>query len=339
MLVYLASVYFSLREKRIMNYELRIMNRKVPMFYSLFTIFGFLLVFLVVLQRQMLVDSQMAIFIGRLRDDPGVILDKLYVVGKFFQTLFNLTFGWLYSSSHEVSEVSHGVDVPLHVLAGILTFLAVVAIMVYLWRKKRTAAMVVSYFIFWIVIFSFPSWFFVPSLIAAYPHRYLVLPSVGFIVLVAYGISQIKKRMLVVLAASLFVVANIYKVHMTIREMGVFRSNKVVESVWTIIDGEVLVGDEPKVFMYLGEDPAKTNILDLSGAAPFALRRKYRNVSDFPIVSHDTKLISDFLCSNGPLALDRVYAWDIKNSGEITSVSVRERLRLKGEVERVGCRL
>lgn len=279
-------------------------------------------------------------------------VNKLYVVNYYCNSLFNMILGWVLPAPHYINEMSHSYFIRSRAVSGWLIVLFWLCVSYIQVRKHVLRKFIIyHFFVVWVLLFYLFHWLFEPRLIVAEPHRYLVVPSVGIAGFIAYFSARLRYRKLAYFLAVMFVTVNIVTVRKQLKNITEYRSKGVVESVWTTMDHAVSYDAEPKVFIYMGEEPIKTSVLDIPGAAPFALIRKLKEYKEIPIVTTNTDEIVRYLCDEKPkrelpamtydiadrIGLHNVYAFSIQNNGVLKDVSVVHRQRLIELARREKC--
>ena len=165
-------------------------------------------------------------------------------------------------------------------------------------------------------------------------HRYLVLPSVGLVALLGYLVSKIKYKSLVVVVSAIIIVINITASYRLLSFENTYRSRDLTEHFWKTIDSSVPNDKTRSVFVFQGEEPVRTWTLELSGARPFALKRKISDAALIPMTTTDKEKIARSLCKSGEFSsptipLSHVYVWSVKNNGSITDISQEWRNALR----------
>lgn len=297
--------------------------------------------------RNGIMASQLFSHLAR-QPDFVVILKKSYVIGNYFNSLANLMFGWLFRFKEDAST---GVYNKIIARIGFLVFCIMLG-MGYGYRKTKSKQIGMMLFsLLWMFLFYIPNWLFEPRLTMGGTHRYMVLSSFGFILVISYGLVFIRKRTLLVGGSLLFIVCNMLTANYWVNAASAYRARRLVNSLWQTIDRDVSKSKEHLLFVFEGEDPVKTYALALSGSSPFALLRGITTVYDMPIVTGDRKLIQQLLCESNVsrdepgavvvqkdvVALNHVYAWHVSRNGILTNISFPTRRDLLIRAMDQGC--
>lgn len=281
-------------------------------------------------------SSQIAIAMKGLFTHPAITLSKINRIGNFFAAIGNLFIGLVTPMTQ--NEQNTGVYSRYYGIVGlVLFFLGFVSWAVYIQKKTKVWG-VIGFFILWTYLFYFPNWLSEPRAPMAGPHRYLFISSIGFCCLIAYLVSKSKKNLFIVFCSLLFILLNIWRTNSILAWQETYRSYNIVENIWQTVNNDVPKGEIHDIFMFYGYQPWLHQIVDLSGSAPFMLRRNLQRTSEFPLVTRDTDKVLIYLCSSPTkLSLSHIYAWTIGKNGEITNVSNQERNTLANLAQGKNC--
>ena len=300
--------------------------------------------------REVIWGTRLAIFLSHEWQHPLVVFRKMVLINTYGNSLYNLVTGWILVLAEDGST---GVYNRVNALTGGIGVATVTVWSLVGIKKRNKYARIVLFFVLWMLLFYLPNWLFEPAITVGATHRYLVISSVGFLGLIAYTATHMKPVFLAGLLTGCFIIANFVMVQQRLAFASRYRSAKVVDMIWDTIDHSVASTSEVNIFMYSGEDPLITYVLNLSGPAPFALRRTIDDPNLFPLITADTEKILYYLCSQHPMVsvlgkdvrlesgipMSNVYAWDLTNDAVLTDISVQERTRLRNLAHQRGCSL
>jgi hypothetical protein len=269
--------------------------------------------------------------ITRVVEKPLLMRKYILYFGNYLGTLWNMTVGLLhpvltdpgYGTPHRVFE-----RIELFIMFGWLAILCNKFI-----TNKESHMRVLVTMSMWVFIFLAVHWFFEPRNIYNASHRYVLLSGVGYISLMALGLSRIPFQFLQYLLLTVVLILNIVSSNRILATESAYRSRLKVDAVWNVIDSQVPKDAQPKIFFYSGEQPAKSNILDLSGAIPYAILRHIGSINNWPHVMNDYQEILSVICGSSQntyrVALEHIYGWHVYNNGNVvnTSHDVQETLR------------
>lgn len=277
-------------------------------------------------------DSQ----IGRLFQHPIYFITKIDRIRNLFASIGNLFIGLIYPVKENEIDVS--VYSPIFGVSGIILLFIGIGTFINFLRKKSKTIGIISFFIFWVFIFYLPNFLSEPRAPMAGPNRYLYLSSIGFIYLIAYLLSKLHKRLVVIGLSGLFVLLNIYRANSILSWQSSYRQASVINNMWSTIDRDVPKNEVNDIFIFTGQQPWLQQNLDFSVYYPFLIKRKFHaNYSEFPIVTRDEKTILTYLCSNGKIQIGskfyqktqipitHLYAWQVKSPGVLVNISAEER--------------
>jgi hypothetical protein len=280
--------------------------------------------------------------------DFNTVVKKTYVIGNYFNSTGNLLFGWLLRFPEDAST---GVYNKIVARLGFLVFCIMLGMGYGYWKTKSKKIGVLVFSLLWIFLFYVPNWLYEPRLTLGATHRYMVIPSFGFILAISYILVNLRKRTLLIGGSLIFVISNMVMANYRINEAAVYRARVFVDSLWQTIDRDVSKSKAAGIFVFEGKDPVKTYALALSGSSPFALLRGISSIYDTPIVTGDRKLIQQFLCEPNVsrtvpggvvtekdiIPLNHVYSWRVSFSGGLTNISMPTRRELLISAMDSGC--
>lgn len=264
---------------------------------------------------------------------PMALLSHINVIGNYFNSLANLFTGWLIRFPEDGST---GVYNPFWARFGFFIFCVTAGIGYEYFQRVRKSVGMILLFLVWVFIFYIPDWLFEPRLTMGGTHRYLAISAVGFIALVGYLLSLIRNRTVVMALTMFFILVNIVTANHFFAVAADYRSASRVNAFWGKIDADVPPNLHNLIFVFSGEDPVKTYALSLSGGYPFALRRHIVELAGTPVVTDDHSRIENLLCKEN-IPLNHLFAWDVKNDGTITNVSLPARREILITVMDHGC--
>src|SRR3989344_4898538 len=287
--------------------------------------------------------------IPKIIDSPSYVLNKSYLIGNYWGSLGNLILGWIISIPENASTGEYN-KLYARIAFILVPFLSIFIFLFYRLRSGKFA--IAAFLISWILVFYLPNWIAEPRLTMGGTHRFLNFSTVGFISLVAFGISFIRARFLLISFAIFFVIMNIITSNRILVQESKYRSKEIVEAVWNKIDNDFPKNEKDSIFIYRGEEPLRGNILALSGSIPIGIKRNIKDPYDFPIVTDDLDLIVKLLCFENVtrfqpgkyviqkerIHINNIHAWEIKNNGSIINISKMERERIRKFAE-VKCKV
>lgn len=254
------------------------------------------------------------------------VLAKINRIGNLFTTIGNMWTGLFYPLPQDAQNT--GVYMRwigwigiLFLLIGMWTFLKFMTT-----KSKRMG--IISFFIVWIFLFYIPNWFSEPRAPMAGPHRYLFISSIGFCCLIAYVFVQFKNKWLVIILSVLFISLNIFQANRILAWQSTYRSKTIVENIWNTVVRDVKFDNKQTIFVFYGQEPWLHQIVDLSAASPFMLKKHLGAYTPAPIFTRDPNVILSYLCSSSTqnrVTFSDVYAWYITYGGGIENISSQMR--------------
>ncbi len=268
-----------------------------------------------------------------------LVIQKSKMIGHYFNSLTSLFIGWFAPASHEPLEMSHATYQHFRAWLGLFGTIGLGVVIVLLRKKRPKTASIVIFFIAWTLLFYLPGWLYDPRLITTETHRYLTVPSVGFIALMAYMISSLHLRWMQFLLAVVFIVLNIHTSQQALLRISFFRSYTLNEYVWNTISARGAGTSGRHILILRGDDPLKTNVLQYHGAFAYALKRGIGDPNLLPLVTEDADPILAILCQENKerLALNALYSWYLHSDGSLTDTSIKEHEHIRLLAEEKGC--
>jgi hypothetical protein len=266
----------------------------------------------------------------------AVVMNNKAILKNFFNSVGNLLTGWFLNISETGSLSNPNV---FTVRVGFFTFFILVFLFfLFIFKKRSHSFKVIIFSLAWIFVPYFPNWLFDQTLVLGTSHRYLTLSSVGVVILFSFLISLLKNKKAGILLSVIFVIFNIIRANKILAEQGRYRDYVVVENLWLKINGDVPEGEVNSIFMYGGGDYLRGVALDWSFSVPFGIKRGFKNLDDFPIVTGDRELIKKLICGEmverpsvgkwslqkEPIPISHIHAWEL-NNGVLTNVSDKQR--------------
>lgn len=303
-----------------------------------FLIIGFLgLVSFVIWQRAILFDTQ--IVRVALIYSPADVLRHAYVFGNYFTSLLHIILGSVAILPHETVEMSHGFPDTRQAFMGLLLLLSAFWWAIRMRERKKSYSQPLFVFLLWITLFYVPAWLFEPRLVATGVHRYLAMPAVGWYGLIGWIVSRMGRfRTVAVAIVVILLFRQVSVVQAYIRQVLPYRNAAIVEGVWESVDRIVGKDVLPTVFVYIGEEPMKTNVFDISGSMPFTVRRNLGLPSESPLVTHEQSRILKKLCQlGGSSAISTIYRFSVDNAGRVVDQSDMLRAQMSTLIDEGNC--
>lgn len=261
----------------------------------------------------------------------------------FFASIGNLVLGWIINVP-ESGGLSNFIG--FNAYFGMIFLFISSSVCIYLIIKKKSQYAKLSlFFIFWIILFYLPNWSFDKNLVIGGTHRYIGIASVGLIALVSLLIGKIKNLKLVLLFSGIFIVLNIHTSQRILNSESVYRLKSIEEKMWNQINLDVPKDEKNSIFIYMGSDITKGNLLDWSGPMPFGIMRGMKEEYEFPVSNVDYQVITDLVCKENvkrpfvsgwgiqktKIPFSHIHAWEV-NNGIMRNVSARE----KGVIQKMA---
>lgn len=262
-------------------------------------------------------DATLYKAILRYHISPIFVYKSLQYLENLFGSLWNLVTGWLLRMPQDPGfGFYHRLFSRLTCSIVVVTLLT--AMYQFIVRKSRSWYMI-GFCVMWMILFYLPQWLFEPRITFYAAHRYMVIPSIGFIVLISWGISKIPRLTTQIALVVLFMIINIYTSRKFISDALVYRSNDINTTVMTAVEASVTQNNHKKVFIFFGQDPVKLNVLDF-GIPHYALDMHITSQNQWPTVTTNIPMVQQQIRS-GALQISDVYSWEVKNNGAVTDFS------------------
>lgn len=236
----------------------------------------------------------------------------------FLTSIGNLMLGWFIP--FDESYISLTSANLLTQTAGYILFFSTILIGLRYWQKKSKPLKICLFFLLWVFLFYFPSWFtqnhYVKGgVISSVSNRYLAISSIGFIGLISYLISYIKPKYQSIFLL-LVICFNIWSSERGLIASSIYRSQTQQDYLYNLIDQDLPKGDEKAdLLLFLGDGWLKVMELDWNGLYPLAVKRNIQKTEDFPTVVSSLKQAKEMICSANPkFRLSRFYAWEFQNN-------------------------
>lgn len=236
----------------------------------------------------------------------------------FLTSIGNLMLGWFIP--FDESYISLTSANFLTQIAGYILVFSTILIGLKYWQKKSERLKVCLFFLLWVFLFYFPSWFtqahYVKGgVISSVSNRYLAISSIGFIGLISYLINCIKPKYQSIFLL-LVICFNIWSSERGLIASSIYRSQTQQDYLYNLIDQDLPKGNEKtELLLLLGNDWLKVMELDWNGFYPLAVKRNIQKTDDFPTIISSVEQAKNMLCSANPkFKLARFYAWEFQNN-------------------------
>jgi hypothetical protein len=283
----------------------------------------------VYLERQRITETSVFKFFSSPGVDVSLILHKFYVIGNYFNSVYNLMFGWIFPGYEYLSTGEYN---RLLARIGFSAILFFTGFLIVLAKRKSSYFSGILFFLVWILVFYIPSWMSEPRLTMGATHRYMVFSSIGVVGLTVFLLSLIKRKLVAWAMVSIIIGINIVTAQRFLRSWSDFRSRSLVSRIWQQIDADVSPDTHQKVFIVTGSHPITQASLNLSGVIPFLINRKINSLANRPIYSDSIGIIEDNICQNTVLLSD-IYVWSVNQNGQIHNISDGKRREWKERIQ------
>ncbi len=294
-------------------------------------------------------DTQVSVFLRILHINPMLALSKTKDIGNYFATIADLFIYPLYSMT-ATKPIYETLDYQrIFGVGGIVSFIFAVASFIYGIKKKSQTFAVIGFFILWTFLLYLPNFLAEPRRPMDPQHHYLYISAIGFIAVVAYILSRIKNKWILLLLCICFIMLNIYKVNTILSLEAPYRSTVLVEQALQTIVSQVPRGEANDVFFFRGNYDWLGNSITFFGGSHFLLLTKDPNGDNIPQFTFDGDLLFNQVCYDHPkdaigteykhVPISHIYAWEAIVPGKLKNITNQERERLTREIVGKNCKL
>lgn len=258
-------------------------------------------------------------------------------ITNFLTSLGNLVVGWIFPIKEHIGLTS---PTFITTVFGYLLSISALLLGYKFLQKKSNFLGLLFFFVSWIFLFYFPSWFtqghyVLGGTISAVSNRYLALSSIGFIAFIAYLVTCLKRKH-AYLAIVIIIMLNIISSYRILNEEYKYRSLEIQNKLYSIIDQDLPKGNEKEyLILFLGNNALKIFGLEWNGFYPIALRRGITDKKEFPTIVNNLIDAKNLLCTDGSPSsepqLSKLYAWEVENNGMIYNVTEDVKLLISKE--------
>lgn len=247
---------------------------------------------------------------------PMRLLGKTYVVAKFFHTFGVMAVGWL----SRIPEFDNTVEYQ-RILSRIgFLFIGLVGFLGW-WKRHTGEGKIVLFCLGWMVLTYVPNWLFEPRLAIGVTHRYMLVSSVGFLILLSYAVSQLKYIWLTILCVIGFSVSNILMSHTVLISYEKERSRETTDAILSFMDAHTRK-TSPMLVLVTGTHPIIHPALYYSMPAPLGIVEGKKTIKDLPLS------IREFTGTNYDEVLSRICTIPVTREAFGRSVSYEQGIRL-----------
>lgn len=321
-------------------------------FLTAFFIFGVPLLMIWFVAFSIGKGTQLDIFLKGMQTNPRYMITKTKDIGNFFATMTNLFTEIVYGLQANPPTYATAKNTIIFEITGIGIFFMGIISFVYFLRSKSRFFAIFSFFIFWIYFFYLPNWVAEPRAAMDSQNYYLFISSIGYICLISYIFSFIKKKWLLFFLSACFVFLNIFKTNTQLSLQYPYRSSSYIELAWNIISKSVPKNEVNDIFLFSGNEYLLDNSIFQWGGYHYLLLRKNANESQIPQLTFDETLVLDRLCgptkrttyyntviSYKQVSPSHVFAWETNSTKTLVDKTLAERKKLILEAQKQNCNL
>lgn len=258
----------------------------------------------------------------------------------YFSSIFHIAIGGYLLTAHELAEVGHGIPDTLHAIGGVMLFIMMFNVYFKIRCRHLRLSWSILFLILWILLSYIPVWLFEPRLVVTGVHRYLVIPSVGYYAGISYALSRLRNTSVIVLFVVIISLMQMRTVSAYYRKVSPYRLKNIITATWDSIIRIVPPSQAQVIIVYSGEEPMRTNMLDIAGSAAFALRHTIRTASAFPFMTKNLDEAVRFVCVSRPEDSHRLeswYGWHLQNDGVVLDRTQQVRESARTVSRTIGC--
>jgi len=313
---------------------------------SLLPVAGFILVLVLSWQLPRIQETVLFQFVFNHKDNLPVLVSKIYVIGNYFASIGNIFLGPFVKVYEEASTGEYS-----RVLARLsfIILCLLFSLAIWLWKKRHKQAIPFIIFLNWIVLFYIPNWLAEPRLTMGVTHRYMAISGIGWIGIITLCITSLSKRLSIFITIFLVVWMSILS-QQYIADWSPYRSRSLTEAIWNTIEKEVPPLDGYNIFFVTTNHPIWNYNLVYSSTVPYAIRRNILKLENFPLLTNDVSIVSQFLCKDfqrivygqgeipqRKMLPSQVFSWNIQSNGSIQTTTLETRKFLAHINERKEC--
>lgn len=266
-----------------------------------------------------------------------VLTHPIFTLTNFLTSIGNLTIGWFVPLSENLGLGTANI---FSTSFGYLFFFNTIWITFRFLKGRTNIFKILTFLSIWVFLFYLPSWFtqghYVKlGTISAVSNRYLLIPSIGFIIIISYLLVSLKKYTWIVLG--FIIMFNLISSFRILTAESEYRSVEIQTKIYDKIDQDLPKGDEKnKLIIFLGNDPIKIFAIEWNGFYPLAVRRNITEKNDFPTIANNLEYVKKLVCKQQDKAvpdflLSNLYAWTTLYQNKLTSdppiINVSDQIR------------
>jgi hypothetical protein len=188
-------------------------------------------------------------------------------------------------------------------------------------RTKNRIFGILSFCIVWTCLFFLPNWIAEPRAAMTSQHHYQYLSAIGYVGLVAYGISSLKNKYLIAFAGAAFVILNMYKTNELFSLQLPYRSSARIEESMRVVLSGAPEKQTNVLFLFTGDVFWFENSFYWDLGPHFLLRTGDSEKSHMPEVTTDERVVVDRLCAStekfSRLPVSHLYVWKVLSPGNL----------------------
>jgi len=303
----------------------------------IFTLVGLPIITLWYIQATKNVSSQLEIFIKGMMTKPFYMITKTKDIGNYFATIANMFTDTISGLSVNPPKYETANYVRLWGILGFGLFLSWIAGFFFFFQTKRKSFGIISFLLLWTFLYYLPNWLQEPRAPMSSINHYLSISSVGYISLVAYLISLLKKRWLMGFLAIIFICVNIYKSNVFFSQQLPYRSATLAREAWNTLLKNAPESKKGNVFFFTGDSFwAGYSILSF-GSYHFLISKNDPKQEDLPIMTNDEGYVTSLFCDS-QAKLSQIYTWYVKSPGQLVDITVEQRQKIIESAKHQNCK-
>jgi hypothetical protein len=209
----------------------------------------------------------------------------------YFASIGNLLYGSFWELPNYLAT---GIYTRTIAVVGFISIVALSAFTLHLYRKYHERIPLAA--LAWILVGYLIPWLFEPRITLSVYHRYMVIPSIGYFLLIAWGIDRIKIHWVHLLLCVCIVGRGVWISNQFIVSQIPFRDISRSDEFYTVIESIKLTTTSPIIIHVTGTDQFIPAALSFSEEMPLALKLRTKDFSKMPFIAITPEMLKQYEC-------------------------------------------
>jgi hypothetical protein len=286
-------------------------------------------------------DAQIVHMLRAIYHNPQNMIKGTKTIGHFFASITNLFTDVVYRLQSDAPKYETSNYIRPFGAVGVGIVASSIVLFIRFIQKKSRPLGIIAFCIFWTYLFYLPNWIAEPRAPMTSQHHYQFISAIGYICLVAYSVSRIKKTQLLIFVSAAFILLNIYTSNTLLSLQLPYRSQALIEKAMRTITSTVPAKEANVVLLFSGDVHWFENSILWDFGPHFQLLTADSDRSRMPEVTTDEIFVVDRLCAPTKkypqLPVSHLYAWNIVSAGVLMDTTQQTRDRLQFLASTRGC--